>query len=196
MQAVDKEGTEQLVYALLNGKEDAFVHLYRRFEARLYTFAYKLTQDKDDAEEVVQEVFLKVWEKRQVLNPEQNFSGFLYTVAKNIVYNKAKQRAYHFAFQKHLAASEQDICRTTENELSFDELSALLDKIYEALPPVRRQVFLMSRIQGLSNNEIAAELHTSTSNIENHLHKALRFIREKLQTHEMVYTTFFAFLLF
>ncbi|CAM3743052.1 RNA polymerase sigma-70 factor [Pontibacter korlensis] len=195
MHSADKERIEHLVNSLLTGDEGAFACLYREFEARLYTFAFKLTQDKIDAEEVVQEVFLKVWEKRHTLNPQQSFGGFLFTVAKNIVYNKAKQRAYHFAFQKYLAYSEQDICRATENNLGYNELGTLLDKIYEALPPVRRKVFLMSRLQGLSNSEIAAELNTSTSNIENHLNKALRFIREKLQAHEIICTSLLAFLL-
>jgi RNA polymerase sigma-70 factor, ECF subfamily len=195
MQLADKEGTSQLVNRLLDGDEGAFAYLYLKFEARLYTFAFKLTQDKNDAEEVVQEVFLKVWEKRHTLDPQQSFSGFLFTVAKNIVYNKAKQRAYHFAFQKYLASSEQGVCLDTEHTLGFNELGTLLDNIYEALPPVRRKVFLMSRVQGLSNHEIAEELHTSTSNIENHLNKALRFIREKLRAHEIVYTTLLSILL-
>lgn len=194
MQPADKEGIELQVTALRDGDEAAFASLYSKCEARLYTFAYKLTQDRDEAEEVVQEVFLKVWEKRQSLDPQQNFGGYLFTVAKNIVYNKAKQRAYHFAFQNYLASYGSGLCHDTEQKLEFEELKALLEQIYSSLPPVRRKVFIMSRLQGLSNSEIAAELNTSTSNIENHLNKALRFVRERLRGHEVVYAALLALL--
>ncbi|WP_439882598.1 RNA polymerase sigma factor [Pontibacter sp. MBLB2868] len=194
MQAADKEGIANKVTALKNGDEAAFAFLYRRYEAKLYTFAYKLTHDATEAEEVVQEVFLKVWEKRASLDSSQNFDGFLFTIAKNLVYNKAKQRAYHFAFQKYVAAYESNICHHTENKLEFEELKALLEQIYTSLPPVRRKVFIMSRLQGLSNTEIATELNTSTSNIENHLNKALNFIRQKLRGHEVVYVILLSFL--
>lgn len=194
MQPADKEGIAFHVNALSHGDEAAFAFLYKKSEARLYTFAYKLTQDRNETEEIVQEAFLKVWEKRASLDSNQNFDAYLFTIAKNIVYNKAKQRAYHFAFQNYLASYESGLCYNTEQKLEFEELKALLDQIYTSLPPVRRKVFMMSRLQGLSNSEIAAELNTSTSNIENHLNKALRYIREKLEIHEIVYVTLLTFL--
>lgn len=187
MQAAEIEGIAHKVSALRDGDEAAFAYLYRKYEAKLYTFAFKLTQDRDEAEEVVQEVFIKMWEKREMLNPHQNFDGYLFTIAKNLVYNKAKQRAYHFAFQNYVTAYESNLSRETEHKLEFDELKILLDQIYATLPPVRREVFTMSRLQGLTNREIASELNTSTSNIENHLNKSLNFIREKLKRHEIVY---------
>lgn len=194
MQVTDKEGIAHQVSALCNGDAAAFEYLYRKYEARLYTFAFKLTNSKNEAEEIVQEVFLKVWEKRRSLDPNQNFDGYLFTLSKNLVYNKAKQRAYHFAFQKYVATNESNLCHDTINKLEFDELKTLLDQIYSSLPPVRQKVFVMSRLQGLSNPEIASQLNTSTSNIENHLNKALNYIREKLKGHEVVYVAILALL--
>ena len=194
MQTADMEGIAHKISALRLGDEAAFAYLYKKYEAKLYAFTYKLTQDRDETEEVVQEVFLKVWEKRESLDPTLNFDGFLFTVAKNLVYNKAKQRAYHFAFQEYVTAYESNLSHNTEHKLDYDELRGLLEQIYNSLPPVRRKVFMMSRLQGLTNREIATELNTSTSNIENHLNKALNFIREKLKGHEVVYAVLLAVL--
>ena len=181
-----KEKLVETIGALREDSVAAFELLYQGYEARLFAFAYKLVQDKEEAGEVVQEVFIKVWEKRHFLDPQQNFDGYLFRIARNLVYNKARRRVYEFAFNKYLA--EQEVyAASTEDAMAFEEISRLLEEVYETLPPVRKKVFMMSRIEGLSNSEIAAQLNTSSSNIENHINKAIKAIKEKFKTYEIIY---------
>ncbi|TXK26429.1 RNA polymerase sigma-70 factor [Pontibacter qinzhouensis] len=186
MLPVMKEKLVETIGALQQDSVAAFELLYKSYEARLFAFSYKLVQDKEEAAEVVQEVFIKLWEKRHFLDPEQNFDGYLFQIARNLVYNKARRRVYEFAFNKYLA--EQEVYATaTEDAMAFEEISRLLEEVYNTLPPVRKKVFMMSRIEGLSNSEIAAQLNTSSSNIENHINKAIKAIKEKFKTYEIIY---------
>lgn len=169
------------IAALRAGDITAFEKIYNFFEPRLFAFAMHLVGHKEEAEEIIQEVFLKIWERRSQLDPEQNFEGFLFSVAKNIAYNKGRRRAYEYAFAQYFSvAGTEDRC-FTEETVAYRDLERLLEETYAELPPVRRKVFVLSRMEGKSNGEIAQLLNTSISNIENHLHKALKVIREKLR---------------
>ncbi|MHC2992746.1 hypothetical protein OB13_14570 [Pontibacter sp. HJ8] len=172
------------IEALRAGDVTAFEHLYQVFEPRLYAFALHLVRQREDAEEVVQEVFLKVWERRHQLDPEQNFDGYLFSIAKNLVYNKARSKATEFAFTQYIMVNGKHAGCFTEEAVAYKDLSKLLDDTCAALPPVRRQVFIMSRVEGKSNREIAQQLNTTSSNIENHLYKALKVIRKIFTRYE------------
>lgn len=173
------------VSALKMGDRSAFEYIYYCSVTRLYTFARKMVHNEDDAEEIVQEVFVKLWERRQFLDPAQNINGYLFRIAKNIVYNKARHQVHELAYGKYLSGNE-GTGNATEEQINYEELSHLLEEAFTTMPPTRKQVFVMSRIEGLSNSEIAQRLQTSNSNIENHINKALHDIRRKLERHKMI----------
>ncbi|WP_162051775.1 RNA polymerase sigma factor [Pontibacter pamirensis] len=175
------------IEALKTGDIAAFESLYHLFEPKLYAFAMHLVRQKEDAEEIVQEVFLKVWARRQTMDPDKNFDGYLFSIAKNIVYNKTRRRVYEFAFTQYITATSTDTGCFTEETVAYQDLTKLLEDTYATLPPVRRQVFVLSRVEGKSNSEIAQLLNTSNSNIENHLNKALKTIKERFKGYEIVY---------
>lgn len=176
-----------LIVSLKQGDLTAFNQLYKAIEAKLYAFTFKMLRDKEETEEVVQEVFVKVWEKKHLLDPQQNIESYIFSISKNIVYNKAKRKVYEHAFKQHVIQQNNIATNSIENTLDYQELNQILDKIYESMPPVRRQVFTMSRIEGLTNKEIAEKLNTSNSNIENHINKALREIKEIFKSYKITY---------
>lgn len=181
------------IAALKKDDMAAFENLYHVFEPKLYTFALHLSRQKEDAEEIVQEVFLKVWERRHQLDPDQNFDGYLFSIARNMVYNKARRRVYEFAFTQYIAAAGESKGCFTEETVAYRPGEAAGGNLRHAAP-IRRQVFVMSRVEGRSNTEIAQLLNTSNSNIENHLNKALKSIKEKFKGYEIAYVFLLAFL--
>ncbi len=188
MQTESRESFGEDIEALTTGNVAAFERLYRKLEPKLFAFAMKLVRNREDAEEIVQEVFLKVWERRSSLDPAQNLDGYLFTTAKNLVYNKARHRVYEFAFGQYLADYGAISENSTQTTLEHKELVQLFEEACASMPPVRRQVFVMSRTEGLSNTEIASALNTSNSNIENHINKALKMLREKFKSYDIVYS--------
>ncbi|MEM9829235.1 MAG: RNA polymerase sigma-70 factor [Bacteroidota bacterium] len=181
----------ELVEKLRKGDIGAFDTIFYRFESRLCAFAMKLTHNPEEAKEIVQEVFLKVWERRELIKPHQNLDSYLFTIAKNLVYNKARRRVYWVAYQEYVRSSGTAAGSFTENTVQYDELVAFLEGAYQQLPPARQEIFMLSRIDGLSHHEIAEQLNTSTSNVKNHIHKALRFLKEQMQLHEIIPSVIF-----
>jgi RNA polymerase sigma-70 factor (ECF subfamily) len=180
-----KENNDPLVSnikALKLGDRSAFEYIYHRFGPKLHAFTRKLVHSR---EEVVQEVFLKLWERKHFLDPQQNFDGYLFRIARNIVYNKARHQVHELAYGIYLAGKESLTDNSSEENIHYQDLNQLLEKAYTSLPSVRQQVFVMSRIEGLSNGEIAEQLQTSNSNIENHINKALRDVRKKLEGYKI-----------
>jgi len=187
MHAISGETYSADIQALASGDVAAFERLYRSLEPKLYAFALKLVRHREDAEEIVQEVFMKVWERRSQLDPNHNLDGYLFTTAKHLVYNKARRHAYEFAFSQYLSTHGIVAENATQNLLEHQELAQLFEEACAAMPPIRRQVFAMSRTEGLSNQEIATALNTSNSNIENHINKALKVLRQKFKHYDIVY---------
>lgn len=187
MPEVNQESLGKNIMALKAGDRAAFASIYHCFAPKLLAFTRKFVLTQEDAEEIVQEVFLKLWERKHFLDPEQNFDGYLFRIARNLVYNKARHQVYETAYSQYLAGKGNLTENFTDNNLDYQELNQLLEETYTTLPPMRRQVFVMSRIEGMSNSEIAEQLQTSTSNIENHINKALRDIRKKLITYKIIY---------
>nr|WKN34648.1 RNA polymerase sigma-70 factor [Tunicatimonas sp. TK19036] len=183
-----------LLIKLREGNQEAFNALFFAYEPVLYTYALKLTHHTEDAKEIVQEVFIKVWEKRYETDSKRNFGGYLYTIAKHLVYNKAKRRVYDFAYKEYLTKQRTPVALDTENHIQFNELNELIHTASQKLPPTRRKVFTLSRRDGLSNQEIANQLDTSTSNVKNHINKALRFLKEQIQIHEMIPLIFLSYI--
>ncbi|AMM50705.1 hypothetical protein TH61_05285 [Rufibacter sp. DG15C] len=194
MQAEEKNSNKADIEALTRGDVSAFERLFKCLEPKLYAFAYKLVRNREDAEEIVQEVFLKTWERRASLDPAQGLEGYLFKIAKHLVYNKSRRHVYEFAFSKYLADYGIVAEDSTQTTLEHQELVELFEEICASMPPVRRQVFAMSRTEGLSNHEIATVLNTSNSNIENHINKALKLLREKFRSYDIVYAVVLAYL--
>jgi RNA polymerase sigma-70 factor, ECF subfamily len=179
------------IEALKLGDRSAFERIYRCFGPKLHAFTRKMVHNKEDTEEVVQEVFLKLWERKHFLDPEQNFDSYLFRIAKNLVYNKTRHQVYEMAYGKYLSRQQNAPENTTQHQIDYQELRYLLEETYTGMPATRKQVFMMSRLEGLSNGEIADQLQTSNSNIENHINKALNDIRKKLQRYKIIYLVLF-----
>lgn len=175
-----------LVEQLKQGNSPAFNMLYTRHFRKLYGFSLRMTGNRQDAEEVVQEVFTKIWEMRDRLEPNLSFSSLLFTIGKNNIYNKARKRLYDRAYQEYLARYAAKSQAVTEDDILLHEMEIFLEKAIDLLPERRREIFIMSRKNGLTNKEIAQKLNTSLSNVENHINKALQSLRRRLTGKELL----------
>jgi RNA polymerase sigma-70 factor, ECF subfamily len=162
------------------GDERAFDALFRHYSALVYRFAYSYLKDRPEAEEIVQECFLKIWEKREQVHDDVPLKGYLFTVAYHAVLNQLRRRQHHLRFQAYTAAAPPE---QVGNEAEFGELETLYRTALEQLPPKRREIFLLSRQQGLSYPEIARQLGLSVKTVEAQMSHALKFLREYFQAH-------------
>ncbi|MET4105096.1 RNA polymerase sigma-70 factor [Hymenobacter sp. UYP22] len=161
----------------------AFDALFRQYSARVYRFAYGYLKSGPAAEEIVQDCFLKIWERRADLRDDVPLKGYLFTVAHHLILNQLRQSRYQQLYQEYALLAGTSPSTSTDTDVAFAELETLYSAALEKLPPKRRQIFTLSRQQGLSYAEIAQELGISIKTVETQMAQALHFMRQYFQAH-------------
>jgi RNA polymerase sigma-70 factor (ECF subfamily) len=167
----------KLTDLIANGNQLAFQKLFDHYRNRVYGIAYKLTQSRNTAEEIVEDVFLKIWIKRADLSAIQNFSAYLFTIARNCSYRALKKIARDYRIsaipEEELSLSHNE----TEEYVAEKEYKELLDSAINKLPKQQKLVFRLIKEQGLKREEVATVLRLSPETVKFHLSQAVKNIR-------------------
>ncbi|WP_459190060.1 RNA polymerase sigma-70 factor [Parabacteroides sp. APC149_11_2_Y6] len=178
---MDKESHH--ICNLRRGDIVSFEYLYNCWSGKLYNFVMRISRnDIYLAEEIVQSVFIKVWENREQIETDKSFGAYLCTIAKNQLVNIYQHRMLESLYQTKIKTSEP-VENTTEKEVDYHLLEEYIDSLIEQLPPARREIFILSRRKLLTNKEIAAKLNLSENTVESQLTKATAFLRSKIDRH-------------
>ncbi|WP_215223103.1 RNA polymerase sigma-70 factor [Echinicola shivajiensis] len=194
MQSLPKHTVSELVDLLRQGDLTAFDELYHRYVPRVLGFAKTFILDKGEAEEAVQEVFIKVWEKRDTLKSELNFKSYLFVSVKNQIYNKirdAKKFVRVDDMELDVASSEMHI----HDKLAYQELEQTAFNLLDQLPQIQKKVFTLSKLEGMSHKEIATMLDISVRTVEHHVYLANKQMRANLLQHASMVSVFLIFML-
>jgi len=187
----DIENEEFLVRSLSKGNILAFNTLFKEYSGRLFRFANGYLRSEAEAEEIVQEVFTIIWEKRKDLKDELSFKSYLFTIAFNIIKKHFRRKAYLAEYLNSEIYSDLDI--STTDKIDYDSVCDFIRKLVDRLPDRRREIFIKSRFEGLSIKEISEELGISHKTVENQITAALKFLKENLK-HEFLPAVLFFFL--
>jgi RNA polymerase sigma-70 factor (ECF subfamily) len=171
----------EVLQQIANGDECAFRLLFNEHWQNIYGVAYMLTKSAPIAEDMVQEIFMKLWIKREQLPGVENFRNYLFIVARNHIFNELKKRSTDILFTNHLLEYFHDIGETPEKKLLLKETEQIIDQVIERLPQQQKMIYRLSREEGLSRNEMAERLGIAPNTVRNHLAKALEMIRHELQ---------------
>jgi RNA polymerase sigma-70 factor (ECF subfamily) len=186
----EKHNDHTLVQLLQKGNVKAFDSLFDVYSSKLFGFALKYFKNETDAEELVQEVFVKVWENRESLKSELSFKSYLFTIALNQIRKHFNKKATSLRYLESLR-NEPEFSENQEiNDENYDSALQQINLIIEQMPPRRREIFMKSKLDGKSSKEIAIELNISTGTVDNQVSEALRFIRTQLKSESMVLVLF------
>lgn len=165
---------------IATGDEAAFAEIFHSYNAKIFPVAMRLVKSQGEAEEIVQEVFLRLWLHREKLPEIKNPGAWLISIASNLALthlrHKAVQQRHHPRIQEEGEGSDLLV----EETLQAREVGRWIHEAVEMLPPSRREVFLLSRNQGYSRREIAEKLGISESTVKNQLNAALHFLQDYL----------------
>jgi RNA polymerase sigma-70 factor (ECF subfamily) len=187
MNAIKQYDERSVLAEVAQGNEDAFAILFNQYRHKIIYFAWKFLQSNARAEDVLQEIFLKVWMNRSQLADIKNFKAWLTTITRNHIFNALRKMAVEEAFITELSRKAgQQHEDTVLNSLSFNELQQALRKAVSNLTPQQKKVFELSRMEGLKHEQIAERLEISRETVKKHMTDALRHIRQQMKSPEML----------
>ncbi len=173
----------ELVKSLMNGSHAAFAELYARYKGRLMYFCTQFLKNNAASEDLIQDIFIQLWESRRELNPGLSFSAYIHTLAQNRILNIFRHFDVHHRFVQTILKNQLETNNQTEDEIIDKDLEDLLHKAIESLSPKQKEVFRLSRIQGFTYKEISELLHISVPTVQEHASLALNKIKKYLSQH-------------
>lgn len=179
-----------LIRQFKDGDHHSFKKLYQKYAPKLYGFSKKYLSSSEEAEEIVQEVFLRLWEKKQNIDESQSFSSYIIQAAKHRIFNGFRKKVNEQAYLDFLIYADQSSTNFTDMEVDYREIKHKAEKAISAMPPKRQEIFRLSRESGLKNREIADKLHISIKTVENQMSQALKFLRDELSEYQMIILIF------
>jgi RNA polymerase sigma-70 factor (family 1) len=163
-----------------NNGIEAFEELFKKYYAPLVVYAFRYVPDKENAREIVQDFFVRFYERRDSLSIDISLKSYLYRSVYNCCINYIKQRNIQ---EKHIRimSNDRDVEESLENEINTIELQHKIYKVIESMPARCRTIFKMNRLEGIKNEEIAARLNLSKRTVETQISKAIRILKIHLK---------------
>ncbi|MFO8000172.1 MAG: RNA polymerase sigma-70 factor [Marinilabilia sp.] len=177
------QNDKDMVDGLKEGNKTVIDQIYYSYHKRIYAFALSLLKSEEDAVDIVHEVFVKLWKKRRDLEDDTKIEPLIFTITRNTVLSLFRKRASENKYYDQLAGTSdmQNNASNTEEQVNYTFLREQVDQLVEQLPDKSRRVYLLSRENGLSNKEISQQLGIAEKTVEDHITKALTFLKKHLK---------------
>lgn len=171
----------QWVASIKEGSQTAFNAIYAAYSPRLYSYCYKFCRTAEDAEEIVQDTFVCLWNSRGLIEEHTSLNSLLFTISHRLVVNAWRKRLTDPAYIAGLEGKEQvaDASRT-DHAVEYDEFTLRVNKLIDKLPPAQGKIVRLSKMEDMPNKKIAAIMGISEQTVKNQLSQGLKLLRSKL----------------
>ena len=173
------KSNKELLILIREGDRVAFYNIYERYCKRLFGFVLRYIKNEADAEEIVQEVFVKVWEARSKLDIYSSFESFLFTIAYNSTISLFRKRVSEKKYLEYIKLLQHlEKAPDLIDEIQFNDLNSKVQTLLNELTPRQKEIFLLSREEGLCHEEIAKKLDISVNTVKTQMSRAFNKLRE------------------
>lgn len=179
------ETEKEILLDLADGNEQAFEKIYTAYSPRLFGRLLKIVKSDLHAREILQDVFLIVWERRKMIDPERSFRSFIFKVTENKAYDFLRKAAKDRNLEEQLIVLASEDYTFIEAHKIDDEHLSILQKSIEDLPPQRQLIFRLCKLEGKSYKEVSELLNVSVSTISDHIVKGTKFIRDYFEKNNL-----------
>lgn len=173
----------ELLLRISRGDARAFRQIFNTWSRQVYTLCFRLTKDAEQAKDLTQEIFARLWTRREKLSEVYHFKGFLTTMALNLIRNHLQKKVLDPANEDYLVSYFRENALSPDREMEFKELQTIIQEAVDHLPPQLNRSFVLSRMAGLSHAEIAQQMKLSPLTVKSHIARSLTFIRAYLEQH-------------
>ncbi|MBO9632372.1 MAG: RNA polymerase sigma-70 factor [Chitinophagaceae bacterium] len=170
---------QDLLHRLSTGDPDAFTTLFNHYWPRIYSSMLVISKSPVVAEDIAQEIFTRLWKDREKAADIRDLSAYLFIAARNNVLNRLSKMDVESAWQQYMIHKEPG----KSDQVTYRELDQLVQQGVQQLPPQQQRAFSLSRMQGLTHEQIAAEMQISRATVKEHIVKALASLRQHLRSH-------------
>jgi RNA polymerase sigma-70 factor, ECF subfamily len=182
---------EELMLEIKADNMLAFDILYQRYSRKLYKFAFSILKSDEETENIIQDVFLNLWENRHRVVKDSSVQYYVFSIVHNSAISLIRNKARTTQFIEYLRLHQNLNQDPVNVEFEYNELKDKIDRIINRLPERQKEVYILHNVEGLKYHEIAKRLKISENTIENHMSRALKTIREKLGSYSLVPMLFF-----
>ena len=176
---------------LRNDEASVIDDIFALYHKRIFRFSISYLKNDNDAYDIVQDVFIKVWENRLTLNPDTNFDAYIFTITKNALFSLFRKRLTEKKYLDYLSELTISNNHDTEKQTDYIFLQQKYEELVEKLPTKRKEIFFRPRKTGLSNKKIALRKGISEKTVEDHLSKSLAFLKKQFSNHGILMVLFY-----
>ena len=185
---------DELVEKLQKNDQEAFDQIFKRYGGRLFGFTLKYLKSKEETEGLVQDVFLKIWEKRKKIKKESSLKSYLFTIAYHDMCRIFRKKQIYLKFIEESGTDEQSIF-DPEEQMEYSVLLAQVNQLIEKLSNKQKQIFIKSRREGKSTKEIAKEMNLAPGTVNNYISATLKFLKLHITGEKLALVLFFEVLI-
>lgn len=180
----------KLLKDLKKGNHEAFKRIFDHYSNQLLKFSISYLKDRQVAEDIVQEVFFKIWVNRKTIKTDTSFQAYLFTITLNAVRKHFNKQTRQQEVKHDILGDLYGLSSDLDDHSDFESLQEKLDELIDRMPDRRRTVFIMKKIDGKSLKEIASELDIAQKTVEYHISEAMKFLKsefEQLKTRGLLF---------
>ena len=169
-----------LIQALKQGSSKAFDSIYQMYSKRLYAYSLQFTKSPEEAEEIVQDVFIRLWNNRERIKQEETLRSLLFIMAKHHLINAYRSKVNSWVYEDYIGYVNTLSVDNAHHRLEYNEFMVQFEEAMQTLPSTQQKVIRLSRLQQLSNKEIAEKLSLSEQTVKNQISLGIKALKEKM----------------
>ena len=172
---------EKIINELSKDNDNSLEELFNYYYPRLYNFSKSFLKIEEGIDDILQEVFVKIWQNRKNIKSTETFNAYIFTITRNLLLNELRNRLKSQNVKDEIRKLSVGREFSSLKEIEYNDLKAKVDDIIESLPDRQKEIFVLSRTEGLSHKEIAEKMGITTKTVEYHISHSIKYLREKLK---------------
>ena len=181
LKSIDNEN--ELLRRTANGDQSAYAMLFNHYWGQIYSTALTFTKSPELSEDIAQDVFAKIWMKKETLPEINKFEAFLYITARNLILDRLRKHVFTGAYEDYLKLYFEESSPNPGRRLEFKEFETTIHSAINKLPPQQQTAFRLSRFYGLSHEEIAGRMGVSKQSVKSYIVRSIVSLRKIMETH-------------